>query len=688
MYPTLRDFVDVLDAEGELRRIDRPVSPILDIAAVAHLAGKSPAPHAPSPSALVDDPLHARLGGPALLFERVAGSDIPVLINAFGSYRRMEMALACEGAGFAAIADRIAHLARPQPPRSIADALALLRRFAPLLRVAPRRVRHALCQEVVRAGDDADLRDLPLIRCWPLDADLASVACPPAINDDIPGALSGPEWDRLFRGRYVTLAGVHTIHADDADAQRPASHNVGMYRFQLLGPRLLAFHCHMHHDGAAHWRSWKAANKPMPIALALGGESVLPYAATCPLPPGISELLMAGFLQSRPIDMVRARTIPLWVPANAEIIIEGFVSHEGGFPGWDPRTPLGPGAALEGPFGDHTGFYSLPDRYPLLHVTAVTHRRNPIYPATVVGPPPQEDYFMGKATERIMLPLLRTLIPDIDDYDLPIFGAFHNCAALSLRKHYPLHARRLMHAVWGAGQMSWTKCVIVADRGADIHDYRAVLRDVARRCNPLRDIERVRGPLDILDHAAPMLGAGAKLGLDATTKLPQERAGDPHADHPFPDPESPPSLALLDALRAIPGVLDARLPSDLHGWLFVRIDKATGDRNVPALARRVIAGLRAVLDDPARPPARPPAYTILVGRECDLRDDADVLFHWLAHADPARDLETWSSRGHASAAFESAPKAPGDERDGHAVRDWPPPLRFDDGTLARARDVL
>src|SRR4051812_16680089 len=253
----------------------------------------------------------------------------------------------------------------------------------------------------------------------------------------------------------------------------------------------------------------------MPVAIVLGGESVLPYAATAPMPPGISELLLAGFLNRGAIPLVDCKTVPLSVPANAEIVIEGWVSNEAGGIGWEPgeseqRTAnsqkkgaspahgLGPGAAFEGPFGDHTGFYSLPDRYPLLEVTAITHRRDPIYPTTIVGLPPQEDYYMGKATERLFLPLLKTIIPDIEDYDLPMFGAFHNCAMVKIKKQYPLQARRVMHSIWGAGQMAWTKSIVVVDDDVDIHNTLEVLRAAGEHCHPTRDTELIRGPVDIL----------------------------------------------------------------------------------------------------------------------------------------------------------------------------------------------
>jgi 4-hydroxy-3-polyprenylbenzoate decarboxylase len=348
---------------------------------------------------------------------------------------------------------------------------------------------------------------------------------------------------------------MYTIHPDDAgkaDGEPRPSRNIGMYRAQLIDRHRTAMHWHMHHDGASHWRAWKKHNQErgdhgggMPAAIVLGGESVLPYAATAPLPPGISELMLAGFLNRGSIKLTRCKTIDLHVPAHAEIVLEGFVSTEAGPIGFDPRPrfgqappELGPGAVFEGPFGDHTGFYSLPDRYPVFTVTAVTHRAggmagDAIYPTTIVGRPPQEDYYLGKATERVFLPLLKTLIPDILDYDLPMFGCFHNCAFIKIRKAYPLQARRVMHAVWGAGQMAWTKSIVVVDEDVNVHDHEEVLFHVLANTDPGRDIELVNGPLDILDHAAPRLGAGTKIGIDATRKIPGEEVhGQPVRDWP------------------------------------------------------------------------------------------------------------------------------------------------------------
>jgi 4-hydroxy-3-polyprenylbenzoate decarboxylase len=665
MYGDLRSFVDALRSAGELLEVADPVSPVHDIAELAHRASKSRAPNACASATQVNDPRFHDRGGRALLFNTPEGADFPVLINAFGSYHRMEMALGDKG--LETMASKIAELTKPQPPRSLGEALAKAKQFAPLLRIAPKRLkRPGPCQQVVRTGGDIDLTRLPMLRCWPLDGDFQAVGYPTGINGGIEGLghpdISEKEWNANYRGRYITLAGIHTIHADDRHEKRPASHNIGMYRVQLLGKDRLAMHWHLHHDGAAHWRSWKKLGEPMPVAIALGGPSVLPYAATAPLPPGISELLMAGFLNGKGIRMSRAKTVPLWVPADAEMVIEGLVSTEAGYPGWDPREtdePLGPGAVFEGPFGDHTGFYSMPDRYPIVKVTAFTHRENAIYPTTVVGLPPQEDYFLGKATERLFLPLLKTIVHDIADYDLPLFGAFHNCAMIKIHKAYAMQGRRVMASIWGAGQMAWTKCLFVVDQDADVHDAAAVLKLAAERCDPLADVVLTQGPLDILDHAAPALGAGTKIGFDCTAKMPGDRL---EAD--------PPPRRLPDA-GVVSGVPGAAMP--VPGWLFIATD-ARG-RAVHALWDRVA---RAIAD------AVP--YIVFVAQGVDVHNLDEAMFHFLANCDPRRDALPATDGLHVRA-WDATPKALGELR-GQAVRAWPPVIRSAPGAVERTAGIV
>lgn len=445
----LQTLVAELEERGWLKRVRAAVDPALEITEITDRVTKA--------------------GGPALLFERVKGTDIPLLINTFGTRQRMCLALGCSD--FDELAARVRSLLRPEIPTTLMQKLRKLPELAQLGSLPPKVVQRGVCQEVVRTAD-ADLFTLPALTCWPQDG-----------------------------GRYITLGAVFTKNPATGDR------NVGLYRVQIFEPKLAAMHWHIHHDGARHFRLYQQCGQRMPLAIALGGPAVLPYAATCPLPPGLDECLFAGFLQGQALELVPCVSQPeIEVPATAEIVIEGYV---------DPREEL----ILEGPFGDHTGFYSLPDYYPRFHVTALTHRRRPIYPTTIVGKPPQEDYWLGKATERIFLPLLQTLVPDIIDYDLPRFGCFHNCVFVKIKKEYPFHARRVMYALWGAGQMALTKIIVVVDEHVDVHNQDEVLFQLCSNVDPQRDVVTVAGPVDILDHAAPACGAGSKLGIDATRKI-------------------------------------------------------------------------------------------------------------------------------------------------------------------------
>jgi len=450
--PDMQTFVAELERRGWLRRVSAEVDPELEITEIADRVTKA--------------------GGPALLFEHVTGSDIPVLINTYGTKERMCLVLGAES--FEQVAERVKTLIRPEMPTTLVQKIRKLPELAQLGSLPPKIVKRGICQEVVHT-DDADLFTLPALKCWPQDG-----------------------------GRYITLGAVFTKDPETGDR------NIGLYRVQLFEPKLAAMHWHVHHDGARHYRKCKARGERMPLAIALGGPPIIPYAASAPLPSNVDEALFAGFLQGSSIELVPCVTQPrIEVPASAEIVVEGYI---------DPNEEL----ILEGPFGDHTGFYSLADYYPRFHVTAITHRRKPIFPATIVGKPPQEDYWLGKATERIFLPLLQMLIPDISDYDLPTFGCFHNCAFVKIKKEYPYHARQVMSAIWGAGQMAFTKIIVVVDEHVDVHNQDEVLFQLCSNVDPRRDIMFTDGPLDILDHAAPTSGAGSKMGIDATRKIPGE----------------------------------------------------------------------------------------------------------------------------------------------------------------------
>jgi len=479
-YQDLQSFIQGLENHNQLKRITVEVDPILEISAIADRVSKSPAAGgAPSPKT---DPNHGQHGGHALIFENVKGSNIPVAINLFGSYTRMQLALGVDN--FEQLADRVQQLVKPEMPTTLIDKMKKLPQLAKIASFGPKVVKRGICQEVVHT-EDADLFDLPIIQCWPHDGE--------------PGYGLKPEDVKEGTGRYITFAGIYTKDPDTEER------NVGMYRVQVVDSKLAVMHWHMHHDGARHFRAYKKRNEKMPLAIVLGGEPVLPYAATCPLPPDVSELLFAGFLNDGGIELVSCKTIPMEVPAHAEIVIEGWV---------DPNRML-----IEGPFGDHTGFYSLADRYPAFEVTAITHRTNPIFPATIVGFPPQEDYYLGKATERIFLPLLQMLIPDVIDYSLPMFGAFHNCVFVKIRKEYPMQARKVISSIWGAGQMMFSKMIVVVDDHVNVHDEQDVLFHMGANVDWRRDTVIVDGPCDILDHATPYYGNGAKIGIDATRKI-------------------------------------------------------------------------------------------------------------------------------------------------------------------------
>ena len=658
-----RNFQELLaryEEEGELLRISSEISPFVIPAAVSHIHARQLAPRSSKCAALFD-PRRAGMGGKALLFENVKGSEIPLAMNLFGSYRRLEIALGCESnGGLEEIANKIGLLVEPKPPRSFSELIKLLKRVVPLASIVPKRVKKGRAQEHVKLTEkgQVDLMSLPLPKCWPLDGNPQSVGY--AIGPEEAGTLEG-------RGRYITLAGIHTIHASEKSDTKPSSHNIGMYRMQLVDKDKLAMHSHIHHDGAAHWRSWKCIGEPMPIAICFGGESVLPYAATAPLPPGLTELLMAGYLRQGGIRLVRAKTVPLWIPAESEIVIEGWVSTESGGPGWDPNSkePLGDGAVFEGPFGDHTGFYSLPDRYPIVNVTAVTHCANPILPATVVGPPPQEDYCLGKATERIFRPLLKVLVPDIIDYDLPLFGCFHNAAIVSIKKEYAFQARKIMHAIWGAGQMAWTKMIIVVDDSVDVHNQAEVLTAIISNCRWAHDLEKTTGPVDILDHAAPVLGGAGKIGVDATFTWEDEALMD-KSELLKSDPLGCEQVfEYLNNKNLI--VKDIAVPTLGQGRVVLySVPKESLDlRN-----KR--------LEDFASALPKEVDLLIAVPQEVDLRDLDQCLFEVLSHSDGHRDI--WFINK--LCVIDGGRKNKGEVRFNRSTRKWPPSLCFDKQTIA------
>lgn len=457
---TLQEFIAAIDRAGELRRITHPVSVDLEMCEIADRVMKMPG------------------GGPALLFERPVLRDgstsaHPVAINLFGSMTRMALALGVERLD--EHGDRITKLLDLKVPEGFLGKLQLLPRLMEVAKFPPRMASGTpACQEVVWRGDEIDLDRLPVLTTWPEDG-----------------------------GPFLTMTAV--VSKDPERGIR----NVGMYRVQQLGKRHVAMHWQRHKTGAAHWREMAARGERMPVCIVVGADPASMYAASAPLPPHVDEFIFAGFLRRAPVRLTKALTCDLEVPADAEIVIEGYV---------DPAEDL----VVEGPFGDHTGYYSEADLYPRVHVTAVTMRRAAVYCATIVGRPPMEDFYLGHATERIFLPLLRLTTPEVVDYHMPAEGIFHNLVFVSIRKHYPGQAYKVMHALWGAGLMSLAKVLVVVDDWVDVRDPQQAWWVALNNIDPERDVRFTMGPIDVLDHSSRAFTYGSKMGIDGTRKLPEE----------------------------------------------------------------------------------------------------------------------------------------------------------------------
>lgn len=450
-YTDLQEFIKLLDKKGELIYIQHPVSPVLEISEITDRVCK--------------------LHGPALLFENVQGCSMPVLMNAFGSYKRMSLALEVEDLN--ALSDDVAHFMEAEAPNTLMKKLKMIPKLSRLAAASPRMVKDAPCQEVVYKGDAVDLTRLPVLKCWPQDG-----------------------------GPFITLPLVFTRHPETG------VRNVGMYRMQVFDKNTTGMHWHTHKGGAQHYRVAESMGKRLEVAVAIGPDPAMTYAATAPLPDDIDEVMFAGFLRHAPVELVKCLTVNLEVPANSQIVLEGYVEP------FERR--------IEGPFGDHTGYYSLSDEYPVFHVTCMTHRKKAVYPSTIVGRPPQEDCYMAKATERLFLPLIKKTLPEIIDMNLPLEGVFHNLAFVSIDKRYPGHAKKVMHALWGLGQMMFCKMICVFDREVNVQDLSHVLWRLGNNVDPRRDIVFVDGPVDALDHASPLPHYGSKMGIDCTRKWPEE----------------------------------------------------------------------------------------------------------------------------------------------------------------------
>ena len=543
MYKTLSEYIAALERAGELVRVNVPVDPVLEIAELTDREAKSPG------------------GGRALLFENT-GTPFPVLTNMMGSDRRIAMALGVESVDLLTgrIEELFAALTSPRP--DLFDKLRMLPLLGRMSRWLPREVKgRGVCQQVVLQGDAARLDLLPVLKCWPQDG-----------------------------GRFVTLPLVHTLDPDTG------VRNVGMYRMQLFSPQTTGMHWHLHKTGERHYRAYQRLGKRMPVTVCLGGDPAYTYAATAPMPDNMDEYLLAGFLRERPVELVKCVTNDLRVPADCDIVIEGYV---------DPSEEK----VIEGPFGDHTGFYSLEDYYPLFHVTAITHRRGAVYPATIVGVPPQEDAYIAKATEKIFLaPIRAAMLPEVRDLWMPEAGVAHNIAVVDIRTDYAGQALKAASSLWGAGQMMFNKFMVVTASGRPVRDV-AALADLLRRIRIPDDLMFSRGPLDVLDHAAPETGLGGKLMFDAT-------GVDPAA--PLETVQLPFPFELSDGIVRVDYALS-------ESWRVLLLSAPRGVRpDVFAfLEKNRVEGIK---------------YVILLDEEVDTSRPGDVLWIASSDCDPSRDV--------------------------------------------------
>lgn len=584
-YRDLHEFIDLLERKGELRRIKGQVSAELEITEITDRMSKSPG------------------GGKALLFENVLGSEFPVLTNAFGSERRM--ALALETDSLDSLASRISGLLQMEMPSTFMSKVGALPEILGLARCIPRvrRSSRPPCQEVVLQGDEVDLGALPVLKCWPQDG-----------------------------GRFVTLPVVFTKGVD-------GRRNAGMYRMQVYDRNTTGMHWHIHKDGSHNYMGYQREGKRMEVAVAIGTAPAITYAATAPMPQGMDEMLLAGFIQGAPVDLVKCRTIDIEVPATSEFVLEGYV---------DPQE-----RRVEGPFGDHTGYYSLKDQYPVFHLTALTHRSDAVYPATIVGRPPMEDCYLAKATERIFLPPLRLVVPEVVDQWMPWEGVFHNIVVVSIRKAYPLHAQKVMSALWGSGQMSFAKMIAVVDADVPLKSSAEVFGRLLDTIDPWSDLQVTEGVLDVLDHSAPRPLFGGKLGIDATARLPGEAARGRRRFSP--------RLSETEVLEVLKGLdrdlvscrrigTERRTPLILVGMR--KAGRGTGHFLGPLGSCRELAGegLLVLFDD------------------IDLHDNSLCLWKLFNNVDPRRDIR-FTDEG---VLVDASRKGPAD---GHE-REWPDEIRM------------
>lgn len=603
-YKNQQAFIEALEKAGELIRIKTYVNPVLEIAEITDRISKEPN------------------GGKALLFENT-GYDFPVLMNAYGSEKRMCMALGVEHLDD--VAGEIESLFKllASPKESIVDKLKLLPKLGQFASWMPKVIKgKGECQQVI-ITDNPDITKLPVITCWPKDG-----------------------------GPFVTLPIIHT--------KDPHTHarNVGMYRMQVYGPTLTGMHWHKHKVSAKHFNEYKKLNKRMPVAVALGGDPAYAYSATAPLPENVDEYMLAGFLRKKKVELVKCITQPdVEVPADADFIIEGYV---------DPGDEL----IWEGPFGDHTGYYSLPDWYPRFHITAITHKKNAVYPATIVGIPPQEDAWLGKATERIFLaPIKMTMVPEIMDMDMPIEGVFHNLVITKIKKEYAGQGQKVMNAMWGAGQMMFNKILVMSDEGVKIQDYLSLAQYVFKNLNPATDIYFSTGPMDVLDHSCSKLGFGGKMCIDGTKKS-EEEIDDLHRNTITKIESAAVATSIQNSFREVVSINTSLLEKNI-ACLVVAVKKNRAG-HVKELHEQICA----------LPPVQGIKMILYVEHTVDANDLPTALWRFCNNLDPKRDhhlyKEPVSNAYYACMGFDGTRKTK--ELDGFQ-RDWPNIIVANDETI-------
>jgi 4-hydroxy-3-polyprenylbenzoate decarboxylase len=595
LYKNLREYLNALREAEELAVVEAPTSPHLGISKRTDAEAKKPD------------------GGKALLFTNVTGSSFPVATNIFGSPRRICMALGVEHLD--QLGRRVRAYLDLQPPASLKETLHLLPMAIELTQFFPRllRGRRAPCQEVVLRAGRVDLSTLPVLHCWPGDA-----------------------------GPFITLPMVFTKSLETG------KRNVGMYRMQVFDRNTTGMHWHIHKDGSHYYNEYCKAGVRMPVAVAIGADPATVYAATAPMPRGMDEMVLAGFIRNKPVRLTRCLTVDLEVPAEAEFVLEGYV---------DPGE-----LRLEGPFGDHTGYYSLADDYPVFHVTAVTHRRNPVYNATLVGRPPMEDCYLAKATERLFLPMLQTVMPEIRDYWFPWEGVFHNIVVVAIEKEFPGHAQKVMSGLWGQGQMSFCKAIVVVDHTVDPQDGRKVAELLLTQFDPASDITLTKGVLDVLDHSSPYPNFGSKIGIDLTGRF----AGEP--------PRASASLAKRStATEELIERICERIPAFHSGHALLeypaspqrrahRLLALNLDKRAETTVGRIAAPLASLLD------GGDVDLVCCFDREIDLTDGSLLLWKLFNNTDPGRDLHLQRGR----LIIDATRKGPADGHD----REWPEELSF------------